>query len=533
MRYSDVFAPRLPSGLGAPSGRRRGSPKGVCAMQLEEVQVHCPDARQEPDGSKVFECPICRADGHPGKQAKLYDSGWLSCSRFASAGVDANREHCAPIREALGLSTSPAPAFITKSLFDGALTVECSTAERGKVQLVARNCNSILNRDVISLNRAKERNDFIKALSDFDEGQRGEISQALLQLADEYERVVDAIDVDEEDDKPEEKVISKILSDGRIIEQIAGRQFAVYDPDRGEVTYSRKIEDDEAVYRPLEDDFILRGGLFLPESLIEYGDDATLDADIEACINRYSDVPVRERMVSARYARLTYIADKLNEIPYLRAIGDRGSGKSRYICAIGMLCLRPVLVTSPSAASLFRMLDAYQPTLIIDECNFASGNEDTLALIQVLNSGFQRLTHISRCEKGEDGQMTIRMFSAFGPKLIGGLKLSDSEAFESRCVSLKLQKTTRKDISFRMTARMLSDFAELRAKLYLWRLRNLGRDMEEALDKAEEDLKKYQIEPRFVQISTPIYLFSATPFTGFIQAEEVDRASPRFVAGRV
>lgn len=471
---------------------------------LLTIQSHYPDARQEKDNSVVFECPVCHADNHPGKQIKLFANGALSCARFASAGRDANRDHCQPIRDTLGLG-APASAFITKTLFDGKLTIECSQAERGKVKLVARNCNSTLNRDVISLDRAKERNDFIKALQGFDAKDVKEIDQALKTLADEYERVSAAIDADEADDKPEEKVISKMLSDGRILEQLAGGTFAVYDPQKGDVTYARKVETDDAIYKPLDDDFILQGGLFLPDRLIEYGDDATLDAEIEACINRYSDVPERERRLSARYARLTYIADKLNEISYLRATGDRGSGKSRYICTTGMLCLRPVLVTSPSAASLFRMMDAYKPTLTIDECNMASDSDDTQTLVQILNSGFQRIASVPRVEKGADSQQTIRMFSPFGPKLIGGLKLSESEAFESRCVAVKLQKTGRKDIPFRMTERMLADFAELRAKLYLWRLRNLSHDIEAALDKAEAELKNYQIEPRFIQIAIPIY----------------------------
>jgi hypothetical protein len=399
--------------------------------------------------------------------------------------------------------SSPAP--IVETLFDGKLTIECEPVERGKAKLVARNCASVLSRDVIDLDRLDHRTKFIKALPDYNDGQRQEIGQALLRLADRFDTVQTASIDDGARDKPTIKTISKILDDGRIIEQVADCQFAIYTPDRGEVSYSRKIETDEAIYRPLDDDFIARGGLFLPEKLIEYGDEKTLDADIESCINRYSDVPERERRLSARYARLTYLVDRLQEISYLRATGGRGSGKSRYICTTGMLCLRPVLVTSPSAASLFRMMDAYQPTLTIDECNMASDSEDTQILIQILNSGFQRIASVPRVEKGADGQQTIRMFSPFGPKLIGGLKLSESEAFESRCVAVKLQKTGRKDIPFRMTARMLADFADIRAKLYLWRLRNLSRDIEEALDKAEAELKNYQIEPRFIQIAIPIY----------------------------
>src|SRR6266508_1086548 len=49
------------------------------------------------------------------------------------------------------------------------------------------------------------------------------------------------------------------------------------------------------------------------------------------------------------------------------------------------------------------------------------------------------------------------------------------------------------------------------------------------------NLKKYAAKAGMRQVNVHqtrhTYLFSATPFTGFIQAEEVDRASPRFVAG--
>jgi len=479
---------------------------------LDKARAVLPDARPDAKGGFKATCIICAQEGHHGKEITIYANGQrftgASCVRFATAGMqDANREHCKPILEDLGVNSKARAPFIVETLLDGKLTIECAQADRDKVRLVARNgdAKTVLNRDVLSLDKAKDRADFIKGIPGFDTEERKAIDQSLKQLADRYEKVQAAIDADEDEDKPEEKVISKVLPDGRIVEQIAGAMFALYDPDKSDVSYVRKIETDEAIYRPIDDEFVLKGGLYLPERLIEYGDVATLDADIEACINRYSDVPVRERKLSARYARLSYLSDKLNEISYLRATGERGSGKSRYICTTGMLCLRPVLVTSPSAASLYRMMDAYQPTLTIDECNLAVGNDDTQTMIQILNSGFQRITFVSRCEKGPDGQQTVRMFSPFGPKLIGGLKLSDSEAFESRCVSVKLQKTSRRDIPFRMTDRMLRDFAELRAKLYLWRLRNLGNDLEEALDKAELELKGYKIEPRFVQIAIPIY----------------------------
>src|SRR5262245_27493648 len=137
-------------------------------MQLEDVQPYYPDARQEPDGSITFECPICRDEGHHGKRARLYVNGALSCVRFAAAGSDANREHCQPMREQLRLVSQPS-AFVIETLFDGTLTLECEPVERGKARLVARNCASVLNRDVIDLDRLDHRSNFVKALPDYDD----------------------------------------------------------------------------------------------------------------------------------------------------------------------------------------------------------------------------------------------------------------------------------------------------------------------------------------------------------------------------
>src|SRR5688572_15060805 len=155
-------------------------------MLLEQVSPHYPTARETGDGAITLPCPVCEAEGRPGEDFTLFANDATSCRHGARGGPDYNRKHCRPVRETLGLTDSPRQALITKVLFDGKLTIECEQSERGKVQLVARNCKSTLSRDIISLSRAKDRSDFIKGLSGFDDDQRGEISQALLQLADEH-----------------------------------------------------------------------------------------------------------------------------------------------------------------------------------------------------------------------------------------------------------------------------------------------------------------------------------------------------------
>src|SRR5262249_46121843 len=146
---------------------------------------------------------------------------------------------------------------------------------------------------------------------------------------------------------------------GRIIEQIGGGQFAIYDPTVGEVTYHREIEADGTVFKPISSEFINAGGLCLPDKLVEYNTEKQLDADIEAFLQKHLDLAPRDLKLSARYVRFSYLFDKVLELPYLRPIGPRGNGKSRFVMAVGGVCYRPIMVISPSAASLFRIVDKY------------------------------------------------------------------------------------------------------------------------------------------------------------------------------
>ena len=50
---------------------------------------------------------------------------------------------------------------------------------------------------------------------------------------------------------------------------------------------------------------------------------------------------------------------------------------------VGGVCYRSLIVINPSAASLYRTVDRYHPTLCIDEANFAADSEDTGALMQM------------------------------------------------------------------------------------------------------------------------------------------------------
>jgi hypothetical protein len=117
-------------------------------------------------------------------------------------------------------------------------------------------------------------------------------------------------------------------------------------------------------------------------------------------------------------------------------------------------------------------------------------------------------------EPDASGKRKVGGYSPFGAKILAGLKSTGSAPFESRCIEVKLQKTTRKDIRFRDTPKMEQECAEVASMLYLWRLRFLtkSRDAFEALlDAAEDDLKDSEVDPRFIQIATPLHALIEDP----------------------
>jgi len=307
--------------------------------------------RMESDGSAVADCPVCNDKGK-GK-LKVFADGTAVCYRFTGVGNGEHGKHVKEVYAASGFD-EPVSSFISESLFGGKLSLELSPAARGRVRVAARNCNSLLALDEFYLDRQADRAKFVASLPSLADDERNVVTTTLIQLTDRFDRAQAAVEDEKDHESNIEHVISKALPDDRIIEQVAGGVFAIYDPATKDVTYAGEVECEGVAYRPLDDDFILRGGLQLPDRLIEYLDERSLDAEIETCIRRYCDAPERELKLAAKYARLSYVADRLNEISYFRATGERGCGKSRFIGVVGMLCLRPVLVTSPSAASLYR-----------------------------------------------------------------------------------------------------------------------------------------------------------------------------------
>lgn len=239
----------------------------------------------------------------------------------------------------------------------------------------------------------------------------------------------------------------------------------------------------------------------------QYDDEDTAEADllieVEKFIHRYVDIDSSFRTFAASYVLLSWLYDRFYSIPYLRFLGDFGTGKSRALDVIGGICYRPLYISgSTSAASIFRVIDRWGGTLILDEADFRYSDE-TAEIIKILNQGFERNRTVLRVNKND---FSLDHFQVFGPKIISSRKKFQDDALESRCLSTTTQQTNRNDIPYNLGNDFYAKQNELRKKLLMYRLKNWNTLNPEKID------INLRIEPRLKQITTPFFvLFEKNP----------------------
>jgi putative DNA primase/helicase len=114
---------------------------------------------------------------------------------------------------------------------------------------------------------------------------------------------------------------------------------------------------------------------------------------------------------------------------------ERDSGKTTLLNLIHFLAPRGLLCVEISEAALFRGIELWQPTLIVDEADTILVENESLRA--VINSGWTRGLSIPRCIGDEK---VPHAFPTFCPKAIGmkGRKLPDTTL--SRCIIIELKR---------------------------------------------------------------------------------------------
>ena len=246
--------------------------------------------------------------------------------------------------------------------------------------------------------------------------------------------------------------------------------------------------------------------VLFPSEPEEYGSIEALLAEIQAFIHRLVDVsPLFEKLASY-YVLFTWVYDGFNELPYLRVRGDTGSGKTRFLLTIGSLCYKPIFASGASTVSpIFRMLDAFRGTLIIDESDFRFSDEKA-EIVKILNNGNVKGFPVLRSEQSGKGEFNPCAYRVFGPKIVATRGFFDDRALESRFLSEEMgQSRLRDEVPINLPGTHKEEALHLRNKLLLFRFRNFKKQS------PSESLVDRSIEPRLNQIFVPLLSIVADP----------------------
>lgn len=139
---------------------------------------------------------------------------------------------------------------------------------------------------------------------------------------------------------------------------------------------------------------------------------------------------------------------------------EKRCGKSQLLSLMGRLVKRPLQASNISPAALFRSIDAWQPTLVVDEADsFMKDNEE---LRGILNAGHTRDSAYVVRVVGEDHQP--KCFNVWGAKVIAGIgRLQDTVM--DRSIVLELRRKLPHEKVNRLRHTELDLFAELTPKL--------------------------------------------------------------------
>lgn len=299
----------------------------------------------------------------------------------------------------------------------------------------------------------------------------------------------------------ERSVPGFILNDGVIGEMVVdekGERFFIT-ASSGSVRKVLQYQAGKVTYIPTAD-LLVGQVVHFASTAKPYDSQSALFSQIKTFIHRYIELPSEFEDVATLYVMLTWVYEFAPSIPYLRVIGDWGSGKTRFLQVVGGICFRPIFASGATTPSpIFRILDKFQGTLVFDEADFKDSSS-WVEMVKILNNGYRPGFPVLRADK-EDGKWYPRGYQVFGPKLIATRAPFKDEALESRCLTTEMMPLTRQDIPRLLPPSFASEVDNLRSQLLTFRLGNLFKLRGKTFG---NELIEPGLQPRLQEILIPL-----------------------------
>jgi hypothetical protein len=183
---------------------------------------------------------------------------------------------------------------------------------------------------------------------------------------------------------------------------------------------------------------------------------------LEFVKQRIDTVRPEDQITITVWAITTYFVPVFDYFPYLAPLKmGYNSGGSELLTVLKRITPRPVYISSPSPASVYRMQEDFKPTMLIDELRNNINKDSFNALYDILVSGYKKGVKVPRVEKTSRGEVVI-MFEPYGAKAIIDQSLITSQYdIASRCLFVRLQRNPNRNSVYTN-----SDNKDLINKLY-------------------------------------------------------------------
>lgn len=161
---------------------------------------------------------------------------------------------------------------------------------------------------------------------------------------------------------------------------------------------------------------------------------------VKATIKRFIILDDEQATASALWCAMTWFINSISIAPLcIINAPEKACGKSQLLTVMGRMSYRPLSSSNATPSALFRAVELWKPTIMIDEADtFFRDNPELTGLV---NAGFERGTTILRSESTGDSFIP-KAFAVYSAKAIAGIQLEKhlTEATLSRGIIIKLRK---------------------------------------------------------------------------------------------
>lgn len=190
---------------------------------------------------------------------------------------------------------------------------------------------------------------------------------------------------------------------------------------------------------------------------------ALLDELAETFIRHLSQ-PEGAATAEALWTLHTYAHDAATVSPILALTSPaKRCGKTTALTLLSGLVRRPLLGSNITPSALFRTVEKYRPTLLVDEADTFLPERDELR--GILNSGHARAAAVVVRTVGDDHD--VRTFSTWAPKAVAMIgELPDT--LRDRSIAVRLQRRRRDEKVTPLRLDRLGEYEPLRRRCVRW-----------------------------------------------------------------